>query len=345
MEQLKRLTTLLLQAQQPASSLRAELLELAAILDGLAGGQLARVDDIADGETWTASGLALSPTMAAMCTDDFVRTIEFLRGTHAALVDLREQSPGRPVRVLYVGCGPYGTLVVPLMTLFSPHEVVFTLLDVHAESIQSVSSIVSALGCDDSVETFKTCDARAHELDPEALPDVILMEIMQAALEKEPQVAIARHLVHQAPQAVLLPEEVRVDLTLIDPSHEFSCSGQPEGDAHTQRDRIPIGPVFVLNRQTAHSWDESEWCLPGAVLRIPPTADDRYETMLCTTVRIYRDHVLDDYSSGLTCPRLLSLGQPVGAGDEIRFRYELGPHPRIRAERFAATARVRPPRP
>ena len=70
-------------------------------------------EDISGGETLTSNGLALSPTMAAMCANDFVRTIQFIRGTHAAIADIRERFPDRPARVLYAGCGPYATLAVP----------------------------------------------------------------------------------------------------------------------------------------------------------------------------------------------------------------------------------------
>jgi len=79
--------------------------------------------------------------------------------------------------------------------------------------------------------------------------------MMQACLESEPQVAVTRHLLKQAPQAILVPEEVRVDLALVDPSREFDMTALEQKRAPTQRERIPVGSVFVVNRETVRLWD------------------------------------------------------------------------------------------
>jgi hypothetical protein len=253
MEQLRRVTRLLLESQRPAYSLRPEVVEMTTILADSQTVHTARQEDISGGETRTSSGLALSPTMAAMCADDIVRTIEFIRGTHAAIVDLRKRFPERPARVLYVGCGPYATLAIPLMAILSSTEATFTLLDVHPESIVSAKSIIDTLGLADSVASFETVDAGSYRVCPDKLPDVILMEIMQACLESEPQVAVTRHLLKQAPHAVLIPEEVCIDLTLVDPSREFDLDGLERNRGTIQRDRIPVASVFVVNRETVIS--------------------------------------------------------------------------------------------
>ena len=51
--------------------------------------------------------------------------------------------------------------------------------------------------------------------------------------------------------------------------------------------------------------------------------------MLFTEIRIYEDHVLKDYDSGLTCPSALRLNGPIAPGATIDFVYELGGHPRL----------------
>ena len=111
---LRELTRLLLDGQASAEALRPEVLELAAILASAQTSVSGRREGIANGETRTTEGLALSPSMALMCADDYLRTIRFIRGTYAAIADLGKQIPGRPVRVLYVGCGPLATLAAPL---------------------------------------------------------------------------------------------------------------------------------------------------------------------------------------------------------------------------------------
>lgn len=323
-EQLKRLARALVESERPAYSLRPEVLELGRLLAQLSTIPTTPNENIARGETRTSHGLALSPTMASMCVDDFVRTIEFLRGAHAAITDLRKQQPRRRIQFFYAGCGPHAILALPLMALFPSSDVSFTLLDIHPDSIQSASTIINALGLQSRVTKIEIADATSYQIDPDQAPDIILVETMQAALEAEPQVAIVRHLLRQSPHAVLLPEEVRVDLVLVNPSREFD----QEGQAISQRDRIQVGPVFVLNRETAKSWEgEKSGRLPASTVRLPEPLEARYEPMLFTTVRVYRNHVLKDYDSGLTCPRRPRIEGQIRSGAEMDFRYELGSHP------------------
>ena len=150
MERLRQLTSTLLDPQNSACSLRPEVVEITGILEESSEMQsLSEFETIDANETRTSNGLAVSPTMAAMCAADFVRTIKFMRGVHAAIDDVRKQFPDRPARVLYAGCGPYATLAVPVMTQFCPPDVTFTLLDLHPKSIASVRSIVGTLGLDE----------------------------------------------------------------------------------------------------------------------------------------------------------------------------------------------------
>src|SRR5687768_18333999 len=101
-DRLRNVTLSLLDQAYPAFSLRSEVLELKSVFEA-AGGNVGAVDDISSGETITSEGTAISPTMAAMCVDDFARTVQFIRGTHEAIHDLRRTSDDRPVRALYAG--------------------------------------------------------------------------------------------------------------------------------------------------------------------------------------------------------------------------------------------------
>lgn len=59
--------------------------------------------DLAAGQSRLSSGLAISPTLAAMCIRELFRTTAFIKGLGAAIKDAVH--PERPVRVLYAGCG------------------------------------------------------------------------------------------------------------------------------------------------------------------------------------------------------------------------------------------------
>jgi len=338
MERLRKVTSIILDSQKPAYTLRPEVLEMITILVDSQANWFALQEHISEGETRTLNGLALSPSMAAMCADDFVRTIEFIRGTHAAIVDIRKQFPDRAARVLYIGCGPYATLAVPLMSFFSSAEVIFTLLDIHPESIASAKTIIETLELCESVLSYEVMDAASYRVAPDQHPDVILIEIMQACLESEPQVAITRHLLNQAPDAILLPEEVRVDLLLVDPSHEFNTTELEMNRSSIQRDRVFVGSVFVVNKETVSLWDKNaNHRLLASTVQIPGMLEQRYQLMLFTVIGIYGRHVLSDYDSGLTCPKLLTIEGDFQAGDEIQFYYELGRHPHLTGTNMAGT--------
>ena len=333
LDRLRCLTSSILDARRPAHLLEREVVATVAILAESATVPVAIGEDILDSEMVTANGLALSPASASMCANDFVRTIQFIRSVHSAALDVRALHPDRPARVLYAGCGPYATLAVPIMSVLSSREVTFTLLDIHAESIESAKSVVDSLGLADSVASSETMDASLYCGNREQAHDVILVEMMQACLESEPQVAIARHLVAQNPNAILIPEDVRVDLTLADMSREFERDALKPQAGDAERDRIHLGSVFVLSRETINSWKAIGGDrLPGSTMRIPDLLERRYQPMLLTTIRIYRDHVLKDYESGLTCPRVFSAQGTLDAGATIQFHYELGRHPRLSGE-------------
>lgn len=329
-EKLRETTRLLLFSSQPPSALRAEAQQLVGILAGTHENTIRQTQDASSRETRTANGLALSPTMASMCVGDFARTTQFIRGTHAAITELRQQIQHRPVRILYAGCGPHAALVLPLLAVFSRHEAVFTLLDIHPESIRSAKSSVEQLGLADSVAGFETGDAGTFCINPNEPPDIILMELMQACLESEPQVAVSRHLLGQAPDAVLIPEEVRVSLVLLDPTQNFLTAGLESNQGVLRNNRITVAPVFVLNREVAKSWNHS--CsdrIPASTIRMPESWASQYQPFLSTEIRIYKDHFLRDRESGLTCPRLLHLDDSIAPGVTIDFVYELGDHPQL----------------
>lgn len=330
-ERLRTLARAILDEGAPPSTLRPEVLEMSEILASAGPAGQARVEDIAAGETHTPDGIAISPAMAAMCAEDYVRTIKFIRGLRAAIAGVRAREPGRPVRVLYAGCGPLAVLAVPVMAVVPGAEAVFTLLDIHPASIASATAIVEALGLADRVAGLEAVDAGRYRIDAARPPDVIVVELMRACLEAEPQVAVTRHLLAQAPGAVLVPEEVRVELALVDVSREFDLRGLGHGGGEWRRDRIPVAPVFVLNRETVASWETArDGTLPGATVRIPDPLERRYQPLLFTVIRTHAEHVLRDYESGLTCPRTPSVEGKVVPGATVRFDYELGERPRLR---------------
>ncbi|MEJ2320948.1 MAG: hypothetical protein P8Z31_01035 [Gammaproteobacteria bacterium] len=329
---LQQIARQLTDAGRPASTLRSAVLDMVAILSQAAGPFTLRRDGIERDEIHTANGLAVSPTMAAMCADDYLRTTLFLRGLHDAIDRMRHSITQRPVHVLYAGCGPYATLAVPLMTLFGAREACFTLLDLNPLSIDSAKSVVETLGLAAHVTGYQVADAAACRIAPQHQPDIILAEVMQNCLGKEPQVGVARHLLRQAPDARLVPEEIGIDLLLADPSREFDIDTLEREEAPRARDRIPVGRIFTLDRQQIASWEEiTGKRLPAATVALP-VAERRYRPLLFTTIRTFGNHRLQDYDSGLTLPVPLENLVASNPGERIRFHYQTGEDPRLVGE-------------
>jgi len=332
-DELRRLTSLVLDHDGPRGILVGIIIEIVEILERAAIFQIDPEADVTEGETHSAEGLAISPTQAALCADDPRRTAMFLRGAHDAISKaLAASTSPKPVHVLYAGSGPYATLAVPLMALFSPELVRFTILDLHKISIKSVKSIVRRLHLGGSVASYAVADACHYTIPKDEIPDVILSETMNAALDFEPQVAIMRHLLGQAPGALLVPESVQVDAYLVDTSKEITVvlPELEDGPPESHPDRIPAGPVFSLDASAIASWAGlGDDRLPAAAVRLPPAPNPSYKPYLFTTIVTHGDHILRTHDSGLTSPRAFPEKGPLVSGQVIQFHYRLGASPAL----------------
>lgn len=77
---LREITRQIVDRERPLGSLIAETGALGSLLEKHAEFRMEPVRDIASGETLTGAGLAISPTQAAMCLREPVRTAAFIRG-------------------------------------------------------------------------------------------------------------------------------------------------------------------------------------------------------------------------------------------------------------------------
>lgn len=292
-----------------------------------------RVDprrDIAMGQKRLGSGLAISPTLAAMCIREPLRTLAFIRGLAEAIGEAMR--PDRPVRVLYAGCGPYALLAVPLMTQFSAAQVSFTLLDIHQDALDGAMRLIGTLGLGDRVADARCTDAACYRIPPNALPDVIVSETMAVCLRNESQVGIARNLLRQAPKARMVPRSVSVEVALLNRAREHLLvpSDHVGEIPRPQRDRVRLGSVFKLDADSIYGWQGCEGDrLPAGRVRIPNLVDSRYRPHLLTRIAVYGDNVLRDYDCSLTIPRSLPRCPPLVGGETLQFQYRLGSHPEL----------------
>ena len=287
------------------------------------------------------SGEAISPRDAARCVLDFSRTSKFLRGLHAAILEAQKKFPDAAIEILYAGCGPFAPLAIPLTTRFSPAEIRFTLLYVHKRSLDAARRIFQALGKSAFVRDYIQCDAASYKNDAPHVIHVVVVEAMQASLEREPQVAITMNLAPQlCPGGIFLPERITINCYLCDLTKEFPIlpAGADAADSLSgggrDRVRVNLGRVLELTAGSCHSLlaasdsgGQGGTSPPPTLLKVSEDVDGEFNLMLLTAITVFDSIALDDYESGLTCPRILYDVGKVRGGEVIEFEYRLGDEP------------------
>jgi hypothetical protein len=277
------------------------------------------------------SGPAISPLDAARCLLDSRRTAMFLRGVYAAIKEAQRRFPGEIIHVLYAGCGPFAPLCLPLLPLLAGQAVHFTLLDVHARSVESVGKILTALRLAENVDCL-VCDATQYR-NPDSRPlHVVVSETMQRALEKEPQVAILMNTVPQLTSGgLMVPEMIAVDAVLTDLSKELGGNGIVPPMRGAWSGRILLGRILELDRERVCDFEKLARDCAGVLSHLPPgritvprLVAAQYSLVLATTIRIFGVHELREYESGLTHPLMVNGWR---AGEELEFIYRLGEKP------------------
>ncbi len=135
-------------------------------------------------------GKAIGLEWAARCVDDMMRTKFFVNGLYEAIIDAKKSFPGKRITILYAGTGPYATLALPTMALFSEDEIEFICLEINPLSYNSVRNLIDKLGFSNYVREFHNCDATEFKISNPETVDILLCECLQHALARESQVAI-----------------------------------------------------------------------------------------------------------------------------------------------------------
>ena len=120
--------TLLNEASSPAD-LRAALNAFAQLCSGVGGVVPDPSFNAWADDSLLKDGVAISPEAAAHCVSDTQRTVVFIRAAYAAITAAKQRFTAGPIEILYAGCGPFATLLLPLLTKLNPGELVVHLLD------------------------------------------------------------------------------------------------------------------------------------------------------------------------------------------------------------------------
>ena len=292
------------------------------------------------------SGVAINPQAAAHCVKDYRRSAVFIRGVYAAINSARMRFGDTPVRILYAGCGPFATLVLPLLGKFSPGELDLTLLDIHRRSLDSVNQLLEHFGLDNHQIHTVQGDA-CHYQHPGDL-HLVIAETMQKSLEQEPQFAVTANLAPQlCSRGIFIPEEISVALCLAHLDSElamFKQSGKIDYESLVSAGkRHPLATVFTLSPKLAaaqlqaaeRNERSSKLELSATTIEIPRVANlAGFDALLFTRIQVFSHYHLQDYEAEITLPQRCHELSPLAGGDSYKICYQLGSYPKFAMTRI-----------
>jgi hypothetical protein len=303
------------------------------------------------GDSLLANGVAISPEAAAHCVADYQRCVMFIRGIYAAINTLRERFPDTPLEILYAGCGPFATLVLPLLGKFSPGELKLYLLDVHQRSLDSVECLLAAFGF--GAHAVQTIEADACSYQHPGKLHLVIAETMQKSLEQEPQFAVTANLATQlVPTGIFIPQRIEVSLYLADLGYEEQLADQSSGiadrDRNTQESsagRYLLANLCTLVPESASgqmqlALAQAEGAGPElepTIVVIPAVPDiSQLDAALFTHICVFEQYQLKNFDSQITLPMKCHELLPLTSGECYRVSYQLGSYPKFNFERLTS---------
>jgi predicted RNA methylase len=274
------------------------------------------IDDQNDPNIFLSTGKAISPSQAAHCLLEMKRTAIFLRGINGAVQLKMAEKPGAQLNILYAGTGPYAALVTPLLALYDQAYIKVDLLEINPVSLKSAIGVLNGLGFGGFVgETF-CADASTFSVNKHY--DIVISETMQAALKKEPQVAIMQNLIPQLDEnAIFIPEQITVDAALVSRG-----TWNTENYITENIGRIELGRVITVDRHHLRPGQ-----LRGTV-QLTNYIGACNTLRLFTTVHVFGMHVLGENDCSLNIPYKLMDATGM-EGETLNFWYEQGDVPHL----------------
>jgi hypothetical protein len=297
-----------------------ELYELLLEVSGLDKQDSTNLQDIS-----LETGKALAPVWAAHCILDFMRTRAFMQGILQAIDTMGKRFPNTKIHVLYAGPGPFATLVLPLFPLLDPEKVQFTLVEISPRSVSCLKNLVKAFAFEPWIREITCADATTYQADASTPPHLVIAEMLQAGLRREPQVAATLHLAPQiAVGGALIPQRIRLQAGLLSP--ERNQERMTRFDDFVPQDVFQLlGPVFDL---TQHTVLPLSGAFPAVTVAIPEHRNAAFSTLaLFTEIEIFESIYLDIWQSGLTNPLILDTLSANTPPKQARFQYLPGKDP------------------
>jgi predicted nucleic acid-binding protein len=271
------------------------------------------------------NGKALGMTWAALCIDELMRTKMFVKGLFKA-IEHAQQQKARTLHVLYAGCGPFATLILPIMATYSAQEVQFTLLEINEVSASNAKQVIGKLGFSDYIKGIHIVDATQYVLDTDV--DIVLSETMQHGLVKEQQVPIVMNLMKQVTkETILVPEKVTVELGLINYNTLLRRTEETPETAYCTR----IGELFELSAEKIATYadiieqKDKKIVFPKKTFVLPKEQINRFPQLsMLTEIQVFGNEKLVLNQCSLTMPvRLNSFSETEADDRHIEIGYKI----------------------
>lgn len=334
-QRLRRLTDQLLDRHAPGETILEATLALNALFDRLS--PIPRDDSEArEEDTRLEQGTAVSPECAAICGLEPLRVARFLQGVDRALETAYHRFPDQPIHLLYAGTGPYGTLVTPLLTRHSPEQLQVTLLDYHDASLDSLRTVLSALGLEAFIKGYVRADATQYQHPADDPIHLVVSETMAAGLANEMQVPITLNLAPQLTDGGLwVPQSIRVRGVIGDPRTLFTPIDYTTPPPYPALEGIvEVGTAFEITKEQAISLAprRDHDTLPAATLTAPERIEPGHLPFLHTEITIFDDIRLTDRDTTLNLILVFPPELPFREGDRTPLRYRLGNRPGLECD-------------
>ena len=342
------ISDILLNEASSPTQLREALDAFAQLCSEVTGVVPDRSFDAWAGDSLLDNGVAINPEAAAHCVKDYQRSVVFIRATYAAIKTARERFANQPIEILYAGCGPFATLLLPLLGRFETGELAVHLLDIHQRSLDSVGLLIQHFGLQAHRINYVQDDACRYQ--HPGSPHIIITETMQKSLEQEPQFAVTANLAPQLrTQGIFIPQKIEVELCLADLEGETAMFKRgevldPDTLVRTEKRHrlakvlclVPDQAVTLLQGAQPNS-STGVLELNPVQFTIPSIADlKNFDPLLFTRVQALEEHQLMDYQSEITLPLRCTELAPLQAGADYRVSFQLGNYPRFCVGRIRA---------
>lgn len=284
-----------------------------------------------DNEKHIAGGQALSTYHAAVCTDDYLRTCYFLKGVYKAIIKLQSDFPSRRIKILYAGCGPFATLLLPLLPLLDKNTVEAIILDINSSSIVSVKKLISILNLDDYSLTMVETDATTYQKPDKWEIDLFVSETMHYGLTAEPQVAITKNFIPQLlPHTIFIPNQIHIDLVYTffskEPFIKFNQNPLETTKVQSEPARKHIDRLFSIGKDSTDLLHTHQ--IATAFYPVPDDLQSYPDLALFTEIEIYEDLILKTAESVLTNPYCLTSLFHLKAHREFQLIYDFSETPK-----------------